>query len=128
MDAAGEGRVLDGSNFRLVASFVLCFVTVLLHDFFHDCNEDRVDVDSEGFEQSFHNKKVAFDSNTISFSFRNWWWKKRVSMQRREAELEVCYCSVYFVLLFVLYVLRRKKVVICHRIVLRMVSKLSGRS
>ena len=60
MDAAGEGRVLDGSNFRLVASFVLCFVTILLHDFFRDSNEDRVDVDSEGFELSFHNKKVAF--------------------------------------------------------------------
>ena len=40
MDATGEGRVLDGSNFRLV----LCFVTILLHDFFHDCNEDRIDV------------------------------------------------------------------------------------
>ena len=26
-------------------------------------------------------------------------------MQRREAELEVCYCSVYFVLLLLLYVL-----------------------
>ena len=50
MDAAGEGRVLDGSNFRLVALFVLCFVTLLLHDFFHDCNEDCVDVDSEGFD------------------------------------------------------------------------------
>ena len=87
MDAAGEGRVLDGSNFRLVASFVLCFVTVLLHDFFHDCNEDRVDVDSEGF------------------SFKNWGWKKRISMQRREAELEVCYCSVYLVSLLLLYVL-----------------------
>ena len=58
--------VLDGSNFRLVALFVLCFVTILLHDFFHDCNEDRVDVDTEGFELSFHNKKVAFDSNTKS--------------------------------------------------------------
>ena len=33
---------------------------------FQDCNEDRVDVDSEGFEQSFHNKKVAFDSDTKS--------------------------------------------------------------
>ena len=40
MDAAGEGRVMDGSNFRLIALFVLCFVTILLHDFYHDCNED----------------------------------------------------------------------------------------
>ena len=50
MDATGEGRVLDGSNFRLVALFVLCFLKLLLHDFFHDCNEDHVDVDSEGFD------------------------------------------------------------------------------
>ena len=35
MDAAGEGRVLAGSNFRLVALFVICIVTILLHDFFH---------------------------------------------------------------------------------------------
>ena len=34
VDAAGEGRVLDGSNFRLIALFVLCYVTILLHDFF----------------------------------------------------------------------------------------------
>ena len=32
----------------------------------HDCYEDRVDVDSEGFELSFHNKKIAFDSDTKS--------------------------------------------------------------
>ena len=102
VDAACEGRVLDGSNFRLVALFVLCFVTILLHDFFHDCNEDRVYVDSEGFELSFHNKKVAFDSNS---KYWNWLWKMRISMQRREAELEVCYCSVYFVLSLLLYVL-----------------------
>ena len=53
LDAAGEGRVLDGSNFRFVALFVLCFVTILLHDCFHDGNEDRVDFDSEEFELSF---------------------------------------------------------------------------
>ena len=56
MDAAGEGRVLDGSNFRLVALFVLCFLKLLLHDFFHDCDEDRLDVDSEGFDLCFHHK------------------------------------------------------------------------
>ena len=60
MDATGEGRVLDGSNFRLVALFVLCFLKLLLHDFFHDCDEDRVEVDSEGFDLCFHHKKVAF--------------------------------------------------------------------
>ena len=32
----------------------------------YECNEDRVDVDTEGFELSFHNKKVAFDSKTKS--------------------------------------------------------------
>ena len=51
------------SDCSIVCSF---FVTKKLHDFFHDCNEDRVDVDSEGFELSFHNKKVAFDSDTKS--------------------------------------------------------------
>ena len=61
MDATGEGRVLDGSNFRLVTLFILCFVTLLLHDFFYDCNEDYVDVDSEGFDLCFHHKKEAFE-------------------------------------------------------------------
>ena len=60
VDAPGEGRVLDGSNFRLVALFVLCFLKLLLHDIFHDCDEDRLDVDSEGFDLCFHHKKVAF--------------------------------------------------------------------
>ena len=51
MDASLEGRVLHGSNFRLVTLFVLCFVKSLLHDFLHDCVEDRVNVDNEGFEK-----------------------------------------------------------------------------
>ena len=52
--------MLDGSYYRLVALFVLCFLKLLLHDFFHICDEDRLDVDSEGFDLCFHHKKVAF--------------------------------------------------------------------
>ena len=70
MDAAFEGRVLDGSNFRLVALFVLCFVTILLHDFFHDCNEDcdlLQDCVEDGVEVEREELNLSFDLEMVAF-------------------------------------------------------------
>ena len=70
MDAPGEGKVLDGTNFRLVALFVLCFVTILLHDFFHDCNEDcdlLQDCVEDGVKVEWEELNLSFDLEMVAF-------------------------------------------------------------